>query len=234
MFKGLLFILFSISGLALAQMDPKIEVKPLNYNMGDIKEGNVVTKVYTIKNTGHGILNINNVRVSCGCTAAKPSKNVLKPGESTGLKVSFNSSGRSGKQDKIVYIDSNDPSNNTVQVTFTANVLSKITHQRAPKLSFTERTHDFGKLHEGKIAQYDFNFVNSGSSPLKIGFIVTTGSAVAANISSRKIEPGVKGTLKVVLDTSNRQGRLAVNIKVNSNDPAEPNQTLIVTADIIK
>jgi hypothetical protein len=161
-------------------------------------------------------------------------KNELKPGESTELKVTFNSTGRMGKQEKTVYIISNDPINSTLQITFSANVLAEKEVSRTPKLSFTEKSHDFGRLSEGKVAHYNFDFVNAGASTLEIGYVVTSGALLSAHISSRRIEPGAKGALKVELDTSNLQGKVTQNIKVGSNDPSEPTQVLSITADVTK
>lgn len=244
MLKKYFFAVLFISSLTLAQQFPKIAVTPSNYDMGNIKAGEKVTKIYTIKNVGGDNLEIREVRVSCGCTAAKPKKNSLGPGESTDMEVTFNSEGREGKQNKTVYVETNDPSNATTQVTFTANVISDapsnvsiITNKsvlKTPRLSFTEKTHDLGKLKEGKVAQFTFNFTNSGGSTLDIGFVVTTGSGIATRLSSRKIEAGKKGSLKVDFDTSNLKGKVARNIKIASNDPTEPTQTLILTADVVK
>ncbi|MGE5352772.1 MAG: DUF1573 domain-containing protein [Acidobacteriota bacterium] len=250
MFKKYFFTILLISGLTFAQQFPQIVITPLSCDMGNIKAGEKATKIYTIKNVGGDNLEIKEVRASCGCTAAKPGKTKLGPGETTELEVTFNSEGREGKQNKTVYIESNDPSNSTTKVSFTANVLADnkprpvvesntgiITNKsvlKTPRLSFTEKVHDLGKLKEGKVAQYTFNFTNTGGSTLDIGFVVTTGSGIATRLSNRKIEPGKTGSLKVDFDTSNLQGKIARNIKISSNDPTEPTQTLILKADILK
>lgn len=258
MLKKYFFSILLFSGLTLAQQYPKIAVTPFNYDMGNIKEGEKVTRIYTIKNVGGDNLNIKEVRTSCGCTAAKPKKNNLDPGESTELEVTFNSAGREGEQKKTVYVETNDPSNPAAHVTFTANVLPDgkpnpgtatrnlpgvetdngiVVNKAAlktPRLSFTEKIHDLGKLKEGKVARYTFNFTNTGGSALDIGFVITTGSGMATRLSSRKIEPGKKGSLKVDFDTSNLKGKIARNIKISSNDPTEPTQTLILMADIVR
>jgi hypothetical protein len=162
-----------------------------------------------------------------------------------------------------VFIESNDPVNSNARVSFTANVLTKANTApyteslntsiaeakknisaknppakkkvlKMPRLSFMEKLHDFGRVPEGKVAQYTFSFVNTGGITLDIGFIVATGQGLATQISSRKIEPGGKGTLTVDFDTSNLQGKVARNIKISSNDPKEPTQNLIIKADIVK
>lgn len=60
-------------------------------------------------NVGTGVLRISKVKTSCGCTAAEPEKYVLQPGESTTIKVTFNTWGKRGKVDYLVTILSNDP-----------------------------------------------------------------------------------------------------------------------------
>lgn len=258
MLKKLLFAFIFIPAILFAQQNPKVSVQPLSYDMGDIKQGEKATRIYTIKNEGAGTLKISDVRASCGCTAAKPKKNELAPGESTEMEVTFNSTGRMGKQDKTVYIETNDPANKSLQVTFTANVLdegnspdfvepasganksakSKVSNKKTtlkpPRLSFSESAHDFGRLSEGKIAQYTFKFSNTGGSTLDIGFVVVTGPGLLTNLSSRRIEPGGKGTLKISFDTSNLKGKIARNIKVSTNDPVNPTHTLVLTADVVK
>jgi hypothetical protein len=104
---GFLLLLFSV---ATAQIvGPKISYQESNYDFGDVSEGDIVVHDFEIYNTGGDVLKINHVRASCGCTAVKPEKDVLEPGEATTIKVSFNTARRKGKQRKHVYVLSNDP-----------------------------------------------------------------------------------------------------------------------------
>ena len=74
------------------------------WDFGRIKQGEVVNHDFTFKNTGKGILNIKDVRTSCGCTASEAGKKVLAAGESTSIKVKFNSAGYLGPVEKFVYV----------------------------------------------------------------------------------------------------------------------------------
>ena len=56
------------------------------------------------------------------CTASEPAKSDLKPGESSKIKVSFNSTGRTGEQKKAVLVFSNDPINPTQKITIKARI----------------------------------------------------------------------------------------------------------------
>lgn len=80
-----------------------------------------------IKNSGDGVLVIDQVKPSCGCTTAPLDKNTLKPGESTMMHVTLKASNRTGGLTKSVAIMSNDPNNPTKVVRLRANIQRDIT-----------------------------------------------------------------------------------------------------------
>ncbi len=90
---------------------PAAEFKETNFNFGNIKQGDKVEHTFTVTNYGKSDLIIRKVQASCGCTAVNPSKNVIKPGEKTDIKVIFDSKGRKGRQNKAVTVITNDPKN---------------------------------------------------------------------------------------------------------------------------
>lgn len=119
------FILFT--GFVNAQFEngPKAVIVPMNYDFGNIIQDSVVTTNFIITNEGNILLRINNVTASCGCTAVFPEKKELKPSESTNIKVTFNSKGRSGSQHKIITVETNDPKKSTIKLTLTGNVIKQ-------------------------------------------------------------------------------------------------------------
>ncbi len=94
------------------------------HDFGDIKEGNPGVTVFTFKNTGEAPLIITSAQGSCGCTVPDYPKTPIAPGATGEIKVSFDSSGRVGKQDKTVTIDANTNPRSTV-LKITSNVLPK-------------------------------------------------------------------------------------------------------------
>ncbi|WP_439184444.1 DUF1573 domain-containing protein [Carboxylicivirga taeanensis] len=93
-----------------------------SWNFGQIKQGDVVKHQFVVKNSGKKELIIRKVKASCGCTAIKPAKTILAPGESTSIAAEFNSRGKNGRQTKTVRIVTNDPKNTTVTLMITGNV----------------------------------------------------------------------------------------------------------------
>jgi hypothetical protein len=94
------------------------------FDFGDVNEGDIVKHDFKLTNSGKSDLLIRNVKASCGCTAVK-NENVVKPGQSTDLKVEFNSSGKKGRQNKSVTVITNDPVNSTIVLRIMGNVNSK-------------------------------------------------------------------------------------------------------------
>jgi len=88
---------------------PKLLLDRREHNFGKILPNAVVETSFTLTNTGKSELNIRSTLANCTCTVATLEKETLKPGESTKLKITFDSKGRRGKQYKNVAIFSNDP-----------------------------------------------------------------------------------------------------------------------------
>ncbi len=101
---------------------PVTTIEEKNWNFGEIKQGDVVKHEFKVKNTGKSQLIIRKVKASCGCTAIRPNKTVLAPGETTLVAAEFNSKGKAGRQTKTVRIVTNDPKTTTHTLMITGNV----------------------------------------------------------------------------------------------------------------
>jgi hypothetical protein len=85
-----------------------------SHDFGQINEGEVATHEFHFTNTGKAPLIITSARGSCGCTVPEYPKTPVAPGESGMIKVSFDSNGRSGRQDKTVTITANTVPNSKI------------------------------------------------------------------------------------------------------------------------
>jgi hypothetical protein len=116
------------AGLALlfaapAFAGPKARVEPAVIELGTIPEGNEFERFLTVTNDGDSVLVIQDVKTSCGCTAAGVEGSVeLKPGESKEIKVTFNSRGMDGGITKKVTVVTNDPNEGSKAVELKAVV----------------------------------------------------------------------------------------------------------------
>lgn len=230
------YIVFFTVTIFSQLLPPKIAVQQPSHDFGDIKQDEIVTHSFIISNSGGDILIIKDVKASCGCTAAKPDRNELKPGESTNILVSFNSKGRKGPQSKTVTVTTNDPEKPSTTLTFKCNVIvtETVSNNAGAKIFFNETQHDFGKVKEGGKVEYTFTFENKGTESLQIKDVKTSCGCTAAVVSESTLKPGQTGSIKVEFDTKNRSGRNSKTITVVSNDLKEPNKLLTIYADIQK
>jgi len=72
-----------------------------------------VDHVFKFKNTGTAPVIIAQVAASCGCTTPDYTRDPILPGKEGEIKVSFNSQGQVGNQQKIVTVSSNAANNVT-------------------------------------------------------------------------------------------------------------------------
>ncbi len=107
---------------------PKIVFDNKVFNFGTLKQGASVSHTFNFKNEGNSDLFIRKTKSSCGCAIAKLDKKVIPAGESAKFDVTFNSKGKSNRQNKSITIITNDPSNSqlSIRITGTVEVPSKM------------------------------------------------------------------------------------------------------------
>ena len=126
--KIILSILFigMIEPLLLAEGTPRINFIQDSHDFGRVLQGKTVEYIFTFENRGTDDLLIKEVTTSCGCTAALLSANVIKPGETGQIKVSYDSQGRAGKVSRTINVVSNDPVEPIIELSIAAMVDSSM------------------------------------------------------------------------------------------------------------
>ena len=97
---------------------PIIELDTDIYDFGEITQGESVSTEFILKNIGEAALLIRSAKGSCGCTVPEWPREVVAVGESADIKVTFNSAGKKGKQNKTVTLVTNAiPSTKVLKIT---------------------------------------------------------------------------------------------------------------------
>ena len=86
---------------------PVMTFNETEYNFGTVIQGEKVSHKFKFTNTGKGNLVISSVKPSCGCTSPKWSREPIKPGEEGYIELTFDSSNKTGIQNKNVRIAAN-------------------------------------------------------------------------------------------------------------------------------
>jgi hypothetical protein len=85
----------------------EITFEKMRYDFGTIEEGDVISHTFKFFNTGTGDLVISDATATCGCTRPDFPFTPIAPQEAGTINVSFNSTGKNGKQRKPITIISN-------------------------------------------------------------------------------------------------------------------------------
>jgi Protein of unknown function (DUF1573) len=77
------------------------------YDFGKVTEGEKVAYFFRFVNTGKKLLVIEKASASCGCTIAEKPEAPVFPGDTSFIKVVFNSFGKAGHNEKRITVLSN-------------------------------------------------------------------------------------------------------------------------------
>lgn len=96
---------------------PVMKFEKDTHDFGKIVAGSKVTYEFKFTNTGKSPLIIKDAIASCGCTKPEWPSTPVKPGEEGAIKVTFDSRGKMGLQDKQITITANtNPAQNLVHL----------------------------------------------------------------------------------------------------------------------
>jgi len=204
--------------------DPSAEVKELEYDFGKIKEGEVINHVFYLKNVGTDTLIIGRVHSSCGCTAALVSNDEIAPGDSAEIKATFRSKGFSGKVEKKIYVDTNDPAHYRITYKIKGEVIPK----PAPEAALSQTVMEVGTLEVGTVETLRVYLKNTGQKDLTVDGVETTGldvlppffpepippgDSVALNFQLKAEKPGKLSNLVTVITNARRHSRVFLRVR---------------------
>lgn len=122
----LLLIFISNSYSNISSPLPVIKFDDLNYDFGVVKQGENLEHIYKFTNNGEGALIITSVQPSCGCTGVvMDEKKEFAQGEEGEIKITFNTQGRQGVNSKTITVNTNDPDNPVMTLSFKCEIDDK-------------------------------------------------------------------------------------------------------------
>jgi hypothetical protein len=202
---------------------PRISVETEELDFGVSYDESRLQGVIRFTNTGDSLLVVQNVRTSCGCTAAALVKREFAPGEVGEIEVGFSPSG-SGRQVKTVTIVSNDPTTPAAVVRVAATLV--------PLVEIADPTLRLGQVEQGtqqvvplELFSRDPNFTIAGVSFNEDTHITWREVPGAKPSVERPEMPGFR-LIEFVIDPSTPTGNFnrTITLDLRAKSP-EANQT---------
>lgn len=201
------FCIFFIAEVFVTEVfaSPRAMIESKEKSFGAVVEGTIVDASFTVKNLGDQPLVIQRGTAPCGCTVVGISQPVtIQPAASFDVKVSFDTSGKSGSQEKVATLYFNDPDQSSIDLSLVGSV-EAIAEFSPQRISFT-----------------DVAINESVSSDLKItpkrGFLVTEVKTYSNKISVEKSTSGVYRVLYKALSAGEVRDRVVVFLRNEKGD----------------
>lgn len=220
--RCLIALFFVFSSILSASAAPQLVAERLNYGFGDIVQGEKVEYVFRFHNSGDQILEVGNVRSSCGCTAALLSATRIAPGDMGELKTTFDSTRFKGAINKTVSFDSNDPQLPQVSFALYGNVKVELLLQ-------PDRV-NWGKVKADVPLNSSVTIVNQGSVTINLQPPKVTSPAFSAELDALQILPGEKVTLQIAAKFPEQKKRLGGYVIIGTDYPSVPQLRVSVSA----
>ncbi len=103
-----------------------------------------------------------------------------------------------------------------------------ISEADAPKVKFEKEIFDFGVIEQGEKVQFDFKFKNTGKMPLIITDATATCGCTVPEYPKEPVKPGEEGTIKVVFNSTGKEGMQDKQVTIFSNANPEANKLHLV------
>jgi hypothetical protein len=83
--------------------------------------------LFTFKNTGLNPVTVHDIDTTCECTVAELPKRVYAPGEGGAVRVVFTIGDRTGPQDRVISVTTDDPNNRTARLHLRLDIPAPLT-----------------------------------------------------------------------------------------------------------
>jgi hypothetical protein len=85
------------------------------------------------------------------------------------------------------------------------------------QLEFEEMEYDFGTISEGEVVEHQFNFTNTGQSPLVISNVQASCGCTTPDWTKTPVKPGDSGFVKVVFNSAGKGGVQSPTVSIQAN-----------------
>jgi hypothetical protein len=222
---------------------PVITFDSTTINFGEVVTGTFIRKEFHFKNTGRSPLIIQTV--SCPDPVVPDySREPIAPGKSGIITLRFSTQGRMGPQHRTATVQSNNRDGNIVLYLKGTVMPGPVTVEEKeelgqkefkyadrPIMTFKTTEFDFGTMIMGGIVRKDFEFTNTGKSPL---VITDVGRTAVSRIyfPSDPILPGQKGVITIII-SAKRYGACRGWSRIDYNNTADDSVVLRVFGKVI-
>ena len=224
--KNLLLVLALAGSLlgarvwAAPQPAPRLECARPDFDFGERESSGELEHDFVIRNAGAVALQIFSLRPTCGCLVPRFTDRLVPPGGTATITVRFVLRGRQGPQHKLVYVESNDPSQPSFGLHLTGLIVDPVDIE--PHLLFLGRVPaSCAATNTLVVTAAGTNLLGRVSAQIDSPAFVVITEPVISNKYARVI---------VITHPPLPEGLTRATLKISTGNPRQPSLTTVVSA----
>jgi hypothetical protein len=188
-----------------------IEFNTNVYEFGRVKAGDPVKYTYYFTNTGNALLEVTDVRPSCGCTAAGEWTKKVEPGATGSIPIQFNSANYSGQVFKTITVSCNDKQKPSTVLQLKGTIWKPI--ELAPAYTVLTIPPD------APSASTTVRIINNMDQPLEVFSPEVNNQSFTAQLKTNQAGKEFALTISTAppLNTGNVQGKVTLKTSATNN-----------------
>lgn len=192
-----------------------------SHDFGVIATGAEATYRFKITNKHKQQVHIANVRTTCGCTAARPSRDLLESGESAYIEVSMNTRKFKHQKDSNLIVEFDAPQYAEVRLPISAYIRTDVV--------LTPGVINFGAVVKGSASNKTINIAYAGRPDWKINKVVSHNPNMTAKVVEKARTSGrVDYELVVDLKEGAPIGDLRDQLVLITDDENHPHVPVLI------
>lgn len=204
---------------------PHLTFEVTKVDFGEMDQQEEKSQEVVFRNTGSELLEIQNVRSSCGCTAAVPTDNSIEPGESGILNVTFKSGKSQGEIEKVITVLTNDSLTPATRLPVTAYVKTDIDLQ--------PRAIDFGEVTLGESRTEEARIMSQNGEPFEIVFVEADSASFDYELTPVEEDGNPGYVFKLTLRASDKPNSFYKVVNLRTDNNRSPLHRLTVVANVL-
>jgi hypothetical protein len=192
---------------------PRIQFVELTHDFGQIKRGETAAHTFGFANTGNAMLEITDVKLSCGCTTVGAWDRQVAPGQTGRIPIQLATDALSGPIVRTIAVSCNDPLQPSTVLRFSATVWAPV--EVTPSLVLFQFTTETTNS-----APQTVRIVNHQAEPLRLEEPRSTNEAFKVEL--RVVKPGQEFELGISAAPPSGGDNVSGVISVKTSSPEMP------------
>jgi len=197
---------------------PRLHVPGAVHDFGEAREGETVSHTFRLENQGGGLLRLQRLHSSCGCTVSTPSSMEIRGGDFATVEVKLDLNDRAGPQEQRIQVHSNDPENPVFTLMLKGNAI--------PRVELEPRVLNFQRVNAEAPPTGALRIRSTTGDPLRIRELRSQRNQIVAALEV--LEEDRDYRISITPRVGAEGGHFSDTLEIFTDDPKRPSYRAVI------